>query len=214
MSVFTRIVLSVALRAAYQCCIVKNDKSALVLCGRNSLCMGQSGHWLVPSDFKGPYLSRDPESSVVRTKRCVPRPLQVWGKGIRGAASKKVHAVLLVVAYITTQLLLPACYQELHDLSPSATGNCCWTFSDTRTPVTSVKLSAGYRVPIWFEEACFSAACFFLYKSYVNCGYARKCRTQFCRKYPGSTAPNTRGIHKLIYEESQVYLITSGRETC
>jgi hypothetical protein len=140
----------------------KWQKSALVFCGRNSLCMGQSGHWLVPSDFKGPYLSRDHKSSVVGTKRCVSRPLEVWGKGIRGAASKKVHAVLLVVAYITTQLLLPACYQELHDLSPSATGNCCWTFSDTRTPVTSVKLSAGYRVPIWFEEACFSAACFFV----------------------------------------------------
>lgn len=59
--------------------------------------------------------------------------------------------VFLQCFLLYAQLLLHACRQELHESSPSATGNCGLSYSDASAAVSSFALSTSYRhVSIWF----------------------------------------------------------------
>jgi hypothetical protein len=100
-----------------------------------------------------------------------------------------------VQLYITTQLPLSACRQELcivakryQQLPLKLFRNQCSCV--LRRVKYWLLLCVSIRFNILFQQLAF------LFKSCVTCGSVRKCREKF-RKFPGITVPSPTGIHEL-----------------
>jgi hypothetical protein len=102
------------------------------------------------------------------------------------------NIIQCVLLYSSTQFLLPACQQEMHDSCQVLPATAVKTI---QTPECSLLVITGCvdMVRYTAEQRVFQ------YKSYVKCGSARKCKKN-CHKFPRNTVPSTTDIRELIKE--------------
>jgi hypothetical protein len=93
------------------------------------------------------------------------------------------------ILYSTTQFLLPACHQELHESTPRASSDCRHNYSENSTAVSSFVLSTSYCCAYRYGSIYWSTGVF-LYESYVKYGSDKKCGRKFRREFPWNTVPS------------------------